>query len=52
MEAPPLGIMPHKFWVEKRVTDIIEAAARFRDAGVPVPQEWLDEYGKLIEELD
>lgn len=51
MDKPPLGIIPHKLWVEKRVIDIIHAASRFKSAGLPIPQEWQDEYLELIKEL-
>jgi hypothetical protein len=49
--VPPLGIMPHKFWVERRVIDIVAAATRYRDAGFPIPKEWQEEYNDLIKEL-
>lgn len=51
MKKPPLGIIPHRLWIEQRVIEIVNAATRYRDAGFPIPKEWHDEYMELIKEL-
>jgi hypothetical protein len=42
-KKPPLGIMPRKLWVEKRIREINEAMTRYFATDEPVPDEWLVE---------
>jgi hypothetical protein len=53
-EAPPIGIMPLKFWKEKchseRVDSIIQAMYRYAKAEKPVPAEWIVELEELLSE--
>lgn len=48
---PPLGIMPHKLWVEFRCTELIDTLNRHRTTPQTINTEWLDELKKLIGEL-
>jgi hypothetical protein len=52
IEKPPLGIMPRKFWEEKRAWDIMEAINRYLQANTPIPSEWIEEYNELIEKIN
>ena len=47
---PPLGLMPHKFWVEERITNILQAVNRYIEDDREIPTEWIEEYNKLIQE--
>jgi hypothetical protein len=42
--APPIGIMPRKYWVEQRKNDLLAAIKRYMDAEKDIPQEWIHEY--------
>lgn len=33
MNKPPIGIMPHKLWLEHRINSLQEAIARYNFAG-------------------
>lgn len=48
VEKSPLGVMPRKFWNEKRRIEIEEAAFRYIESGKPVPIEWIEEYNELV----
>ena len=48
---PPLGIMPHKLWVESRCTELIDTLHRHRTTPQTINTEWLDELKKLVGEL-
>lgn len=45
---PPLGIMPHKIWVELRVQDLLEAMKRYSESNMVIPREWIEELQQLI----
>lgn len=49
-ERPPLGLMPHYIWVDKRIVEILAAMERFAETGTPVSVEWVQELWKLIDE--
>ena len=40
---PPLGIKPHKLWLEERFTDIHAAILRYAEAEIPIPVKWAQE---------
>lgn len=46
-ERPPLGLMPKRLWEEQRMGEIAAAVARYREAGMDVPMEWMLEYSEL-----
>ena len=48
---PPLGIEPHKIWIEQRITNLIDAMNRYIQDSRKVPIEWMEEYNKLIHEI-
>ena len=48
---PPIGLMPRKFWDEKRLNEVSSAIARYINACRPVPPEWIEEYNELVERL-
>lgn len=50
-EKPPLGLAPHKYWVQERLTNINNAIARYMETNTPIPAEWIEEYNKLIEDI-
>ena len=45
---PPLGLVPRFIRDEARVSEILEAIARYNEVGKPVPVEWLDELNEKI----
>lgn len=47
MKRPPLGIMPHKFWIEMRINDLEAAIVRYTVARMPVPKAWQRELDML-----
>lgn len=46
-KKPPIGLMPHKFWVEERIQNILDAIDRYIQADMKIPIEWIEEYNKL-----
>lgn len=50
-KKPPRGLMPERIWKLHRFEDVTEAIQRYLDAGLVVPDEWLDEYKRLKNEL-
>ena len=40
---PPIGVPPKFIRLKQRYRELMEAIARYEEAGTPVPQEWLDE---------
>jgi hypothetical protein len=46
-KPPPLGLMPWHLWVEQRKEDLIDALARYGEAGVEPPPEWEQELDAL-----
>ena len=56
MNKPPLGVMPRKFWEERRrselylrMSELYRAITEYREAGLPTLPEWLDEYDELVQ---
>jgi len=47
---PPLGLQPHKYWVEERITNILQAVNRYIEDDREIPTEWIEEYNQLIKE--
>ena len=41
--APPLGVIPNRWWVRHRFDDLCEACNRFMIYDKPIPREWIDE---------
>ena len=37
-ERPPLGVKPHKLWLEERAQDLVDAINRYREH--PTPHRW------------
>lgn len=50
-EKPPIGLMPERIWKLHRFEDVTAAIRRYSDAGRVIPDEWLDEYRRLKNEL-
>jgi len=48
---PPLGIIPRKFWLEQRLTNLDEAIERYNEAQKEVPQGWYAERNDIKDEL-
>lgn len=44
---PPLGVMPRDIWDRKRQEELAEAMARYLEAGMKIPTEWLEEYNEI-----
>ena len=51
---PPIGLIPHKFWMQTRQVDIQQAIARYehKDVNKPVPECWREELEMLKLEID
>lgn len=45
---PPIGIKLRKLHEEDRMKDIADAAVRYENAGLKVPEEWIREYNDLL----
>lgn len=52
LPKPPLGLAPHKYWVEERLNNINNAIARYMESNMPIPAEWIEEYNKLTEDIN
>ena len=50
-EKPPLGIIPHRYWVEDRIREIYQAIIRYHTVNKTVPNEWLEELITLQKEI-
>ena len=44
---PPLGVMPRDIWDRKRQEELAEAMARYLEAGMKIPTEWIEEYNEI-----
>ncbi len=42
-QAPPLGVMPERLWIESRFNDLADACNRYFEVNKPIPREWRDE---------
>jgi len=47
-KKPPLGLIPHSIWKDKRVYEIVSAMDRFNDEGECIPPEWFTELYTLL----
>lgn len=45
---PPLGVMPRDIWDRQRQEELAEAMARYLEAGMKIPTEWIEEYNEII----
>lgn len=49
---PPRGLMPKEIYErecnEKRIVDILEAMARYSEAGKVIPVKWIEELGNRV----
>ena len=46
-KKPPLGVMPRDIWDRKRQEELAEAMARYLEAGMKIPTEWIEEYNEI-----
>ena len=44
---PPLGVMPREIWDRQRQKDLADAMARYLEAGMRIPSEWIEEYNEI-----
>lgn len=49
---PPIGIMPRDRWDRKRQEKLAEAMARYLEAGMKIPAEWIKEYNEISDRLE
>lgn len=49
---PPLGVMPRDMWDRKRKKDLADAMARYLEAGMKIPAEWIEEYNEISDRLE
>ena len=49
LKEPPIGIIPKYIHNEKRLDDLRAAIARYFEAGLKIPVEWIEEYNDLME---
>lgn len=45
---PPIGLVPRDIWQDQRKRDIIEAIRRYNDAGIRIPNYWINELAYLV----
>ena len=52
IKRPPLGIVPeelaHNRYTPERISDLAAAIARYCEAKLPIKNEWIEEYNRLI----
>lgn len=46
-EKPPVRLTPKRFYQEARYDEVFSAIARYFNAGLPVPKEWVEEFNEL-----
>ena len=51
INKPPLGVVPKRIVQEKRHENLENAIKRYKDAGLEVPKEWIEEYEHLSDKL-
>lgn len=51
VEKPPLGLKPRYIHNSQRMVEILHAMERYSNARKPIPIEWINELGDLINEL-
>ena len=44
---PPLGLIPRKLCVEKRLHEIVEAIGRYQQGQYIIPVEWFEEAAEI-----
>ena len=49
---PPIGLIPHKFWMQTRQVDIQQAIKRFEDTDNAIPECWREELEALKLEIE
>ena len=49
---PPIGVMPRDMWDRKRQKDLADAMARYLEAGMKIPAEWIEEYNEISDRLE
>ena len=49
---PPIGVMPRERWDRKRQKDLADAMARYLEAGMKIPAEWIEEYNEISDILE
>tara|TARA_R110002153_G_scaffold78115_1_gene200075 strand:+ start:711 stop:881 length:171 start_codon:yes stop_codon:yes gene_type:complete len=47
-EKPPIGIVNRHFVDRLRLSDLRSAIARYYEAELKIPIEWIEEYNELI----
>ena len=47
-EKPPIGLKPKFIRNLERFREVQEAIARYYNAEVPIPIDWIEEYNELI----
>lgn len=47
-EKPPIGLTPKWVWKKERLKEVRDAIARYYDAGLVIPVEWIIEYNELV----
>ena len=43
----PLEVMPRELWNRQRQKDLADAMARYLEAGMKIPSEWIEEYNEI-----
>lgn len=51
-KKPPLGIMPRRLWINKRISELSDAIKRYLESGTQIPDEWIKEYNDLCNEKE
>lgn len=49
---PPIGLMPRKLYIEQRFADVTAAIARYAEARMAIPAEWISELDEWWKELN
>ena len=49
---PPIGVMPRDMWDRERQKDLADAMARYLEAGMKIPAEWIEEYNEISDILE
>lgn len=44
---PALGVMTRELWNRQRQKDLEDAMARYLEAGMKIPVEWIEEYNEI-----
>ena len=44
---PSLGVMTRELWNRQRQKDLEDAMARYLEAGMKIPSEWIEEYNEI-----